>query len=340
MVRRRTFPSQHIVDPVLDELETFRDLLPDVRAYIRRHIPDNWPDFSALLRQLTDEPLGPLAILPLASCAAAGGDARAALPVAATWVTLNQAIRILDDLEDQDRPDALWTIVGVPRAFNFSAALYAFCLELLTHTAWPAERYRAITRLFLQDSIVLAAGQDRDLCHQTQTLDDYWSTIETKNARAFALACATGAMCADADSHAVAACDAYGYHLGLALQLLDDFEGFWEPDNGDDLLAGKITLPLLYGCSVDHPERAELQHLVATRQIAQHATRIRSIIARLPAREFVVWTALQERALAVKALESCPSQIGVAALRAYADIIFADLDQLVPQQTADTSLKE
>ena len=129
---------------------------------------------------------------------------------------------------DRDR-SALWSLVGEARAFNFSSALHAFAAKLLVEAPWPATQVRTICRTFHEETIRLFAGQDRDLCGETRTLDDYWRTIGAKTANAFAWACGAGALCGSDDPDLVRACRNYGYHLGLALQVLDDFQGFWEP---------------------------------------------------------------------------------------------------------------
>ena len=312
----------------------FRPLLPEVRRYIREHRPADWPALVALLGPLVDEPLDPLAVLPLAGCAAVGGDPRAAIPVAAAWTVLNLAVRVLDDLQDQDRPSGLWAAVGLPRAFNFAAALYTLSGALLAAAPWPAEQYRAITRCFTGQSLRLAAGQDRDLRGQTCGMEDYWRTIEEKNGAAFALACACGARCGTGDPELVTACHSFGHHLGLVLQLFDDFEGLWEPNGLGDLEAGKITLPVLYGLSVAHDRRAELRQLVDGGDVVAHAGRIRAILDGVHARDFVLWAALQERERALQALAKCPGQTGVAALEAYVTVLFTHCGQLVSGQHA------
>jgi len=313
-----------------DDFSALRALLPEVRQYIRQHAPVNWPDLQKyVLSSLIEEALGPLAALPLASAAAVGGDMREAIPVAAAWEVLSLSARTLDDLEDQDRPDALWSEVGLSRAFNFSATLYAFSGKLLAVAPWPAEKYRRISLTFIEESLHLAAGQDRDCCSKTRTLEEYWHTIEEKNASAFALACAAGAQCGTLDSELVNSCRTFGYHLGLAHQLFDDFEGIWESKDLGDLELGKITLPLIYGLSIDHKDRDELYKLISDSNRIQSAERIRTILDGIHARDFVIWSALQERDLAIAALKDCPGKLGVEALTAYVTMLFAHIESIL-----------
>ena len=318
-----------LTDRDVTGLQTFQELLPDVRGYIRQHAPSDWPEFRSILTAVTDEPLSALAILPLASCAAVGGNPEDAIPVSAAWVVLSLAMRILDDLQDRDRPDALWATVGLARSFNFSAALYALSNDILAQAVWPATLYRVINQHFAQTGLRLLSGQDRDLCGTTLTIEDYWHTIEDKNASAFVLACTAGALCGTDNSQLLDACRTFGYHLGLALQLFDDFEGIWGESGLGDLAMGKIALPVIYGLNVAHKRRDELQKLINDGSLTTESQRICEILDEIHTRDFMIWTALQEREKAVRALESCPGKQGVTALTAYVTTIFAHIEDFL-----------
>jgi geranylgeranyl diphosphate synthase, type I len=323
-----------MIDLMLDDenlkyLGDLQALHPEVRDYVRQRLPPDWPELAHVLSGILDEPSSPLSILPLASCAAVGGVPREAVPVAAAWEVFSLGMRILDDLEDQDRSDGLWVTVGVPRALNFSATLYAFAHQLLLDAPWSADLFRHIGREFIEGAMRLAAGQDRDLCEPPSSVEEYWQLIEAKNASAFALACAAGARCGTQDERLVNACSRYGYHLGLALQLFDDFEGLWFASERDDLSRGKITLPVLYGLTVPHEGRAELRRLIDQGDLAAHRKQICEILDNIRTRDFMIWTALQERDRALGALAECIGQMGVTALAAYVTVIFAHVEEIL-----------
>jgi geranylgeranyl diphosphate synthase type I len=318
-----------LTEDKLAGLEEFQALLPDVRHYIYQHAPLDWTELMSVLSVVIDEPLGPLSLLPLASCAAVGGNPRTAIPLAAAWEVLHLAMRILDDLQDRDCTNGLWAAVGLSHAFNYSAALYTLCNELLAQAPWSAELYRTINQTFTQAALRLLAGQDRDLRGETRTLEDYWRTIEGKNAMAFSFICAAGAICGTEDAVLIEACRTFGHHLGLALQLFDDFEGLWEPSGLSDLAMGKITLPIIYGISVEHEERSELQALVNDNNLAAHADRIRTILDKIHTRDFMIWAALQERKRALASLTPCQGQDGVTVLNAYVTTIFANIKDIL-----------
>ncbi|UTA49680.1 polyprenyl synthetase family protein [Simiduia sp. 21SJ11W-1] len=80
---------------------------------------------------------------------------------------------------------------------------------------------------------------------------DYYTVIHKKTAALFEAACETAAVLAGAEPALRQALRTYGYHLGLAFQLVDDaldYQGDAESlgkNVGDDLAEGKPTLPLL-----------------------------------------------------------------------------------------------
>ena len=82
--------------------------------------------------------------------------------------------------------------------------------------------------------------------------DDYFFVIHKKTAALFEAACETAAILAGADETTRHAATKYGYHLGMAFQLIDDaldYTGSAEElgkNVGDDLAEGKPTLPLIY----------------------------------------------------------------------------------------------
>ncbi|MGH1470611.1 MAG: polyprenyl synthetase family protein [Cellvibrionaceae bacterium] len=81
--------------------------------------------------------------------------------------------------------------------------------------------------------------------------DDYYQVIYKKTAILFSAACEAGAVIADANDRQRNAFKEYGYHVGMAFQLIDDaldYDGDAETlgkNVGDDLAEGKATLPLI-----------------------------------------------------------------------------------------------
>lgn len=314
----------------LTAIDELRSHLPAVQSYVISRVESlRWSELERILAPRPDAPTGPLALLPLASCAAAGGHPEDAVPVASAWHVLNVAVRILDDLQDRDRP-GLWNDVGDGRAFNYAAALHALALDLLVTAPWPADRCRAVMALFLSEALGLAAGQEDDLIGEHAGLEDYWQVMVDKNGRAFSLACGAGALATTSDPDLVQALRTYGLHLGLALQVFDDLEGVWGGEAGDDLASGRITFPVLYAMRAEHAGRDELITLARTRGTAADAERVRELLDAAGARQFGAWVALQEREQAIAALQPCPGAAGCAVLEAYVTAVFDRVEELLP----------
>lgn len=82
--------------------------------------------------------------------------------------------------------------------------------------------------------------------------DSYFVVIHKKTAVLFEAACETAAVIANGSKTLQAQLKNYGYHLGMAFQLIDDALDYTGSSDalgknvGDDLAEGKATLPLIY----------------------------------------------------------------------------------------------
>ena len=94
------------------------------------------------------------------------------------------------------------------------------------------------------------------------TEENYFNVIHKKTAILFEGACETAANLTGCDNHTQEKLRLYGYHLGLAFQLIDDaldYTGNTEElgkNVGDDLSEGKPTLPLIYAMANSSEEHA------------------------------------------------------------------------------------
>lgn len=93
--------------------------------------------------------------------------------------------------------------------------------------------------------------------------ENYLEVIYKKTGALFEAACETAAVLSEATSEQRQALKQFGYHLGLAFQLIDDaldYEGDAETlgkNVGDDLAEGKPTLPLIYAMAHGTPQQAD-----------------------------------------------------------------------------------
>lgn len=85
----------------------------------------------------------------------------------------------------------------------------------------------------------------------TTSKNDYLKIIEGKTAALISVACRSGAILADVSDEFIQKMANFGYALGMAFQLMDDYldyqASFTETGKtkGKDLIEGKLTLPLI-----------------------------------------------------------------------------------------------
>jgi geranylgeranyl diphosphate synthase type I len=309
-------------------MDWIKSLYPEVREILQKAIPHYWPELRQVVGELWEEPLAPEAILPLAACRAVNGEVRNALHVSASIMAAQACLRLFDDISDKDRPGGLWEQAGQARAWNYASAVHMLSFAILGKAPLSPHLFRKLFKLHVDSFLLIATGQDRDMAGVTGTMEDYWLTIKLKTGCAYAAACVSGAMVGTEDDELIKSCHLFGHHLGLAVQILNDMESVWRHDGTADLKHGKITLPLIYGRSFNHPQRDELSSLIQ-KGIAVHSERIVEILDRIGTKDFLIWSALKEREQALDAIRVCPNAEGREALESYITGMFGDLDILL-----------
>lgn len=201
-------------------------------------------------------------ILLLLSTQAAGGDWQKALPGAAAVELIHNFSLIHDDIEDNSPlrrgRQTLWTQWGIPLGINTGDSMFTLAhlaLLRLEETTNPKITLRAVN--VLQNTCLqLTQGQHLDISYEnkkTLSVEAYWPMVNGKTAALLAACTEIGALIADVDEKRREAYRHFGRDLGLAFQALDDILGIWGDatkigkSNASDLVAGKKSLPVLYG---------------------------------------------------------------------------------------------
>ena len=200
---------------------------------------------------------------------AAGGRGLDALPAAVAVELVHNFSLIHDDIQDRSetrrgRP-TVWSRWGKAQAINAGDALFAqaFVVMAPLQEAFGPQRALEAMRVLAQACVALVQGQVLDLAFETRnevTVDEYMTMIRGKTGALLAAAAEMGALLAGAEGARREAFRRFGETLGLAFQVWDDYLGIWgDPEKtgksvADDLIAGKKTLPVLYG--LQHPESA------------------------------------------------------------------------------------
>ena len=305
-------------------MEWLTSLYPAVRQHLFDSIPDYWPELVLVFEPYNSDPVVPEIVLPLASCEAVGGNARDAVPVAASLAAKVVGLRLLDDLQDQDRPGQLWQSVGPARTWNYAAAAQNLTTMILYNSSLPPEVAYRISQLFHQTYLQVGAGQDRHLAGTADSPTAYWESVELRSGQAYAAACTAGAMVAGDNLDLIQACSTFGFHLGCMMQIFNDLESIWKPRGVSDHEQARLTLPVLVALQSDHPDKEEL--LVLLGSSGGKLERIKEILEAAGARDYMIWLVLQERDKALAALKHLPGSQGVEALEALVTGICGDID--------------
>ncbi len=142
--------------------------------------------------------------------------------------------------------------------------------------------------------------------------DNYLNVIYKKTGALFEAACEAAAVLAEADEVQREALKRYGYHLGLAFQLVDDaldYEGDSEAlgkNVGDDLAEGKPTLPLIYAMREGSQAQADLIANAIRTGAADQLDAIVEIVKDTGALQYTADSARQQANLAIQQLSHLP----------------------------------
>jgi geranylgeranyl diphosphate synthase type I len=250
---------------VLDSLQQGRQaILPAMRAALDRLDPITrdiasyhlgWADLDGNPTSGGGKAVRPA--LALLSAEAAGASPHCALPGAVAVELVHNFSLLHDDLMDGDterrhRP-TVWAVHGATSAILTGDALLGLAQEVLLDGDGP--RALPAARLLSAATTKLIKGQVLDVAFERRDdvkLDECLDMAAGKTGALLSASAAIGATLAGAPEDVVAALAAFGAHLGLAFQLVDDVLGIWgEPATTgkpvySDLRARKKTLPVTY----------------------------------------------------------------------------------------------
>jgi geranylgeranyl diphosphate synthase type I len=113
-----------------------------------------------------------------------------------------------------------------------------------------------VYRILAETCLRLTGGQHLDISSedaQVLPLEVYWSMVGGKTAALVSASVRLGAVIAGANPEMIRILETFGYSLGLAFQVQDDWLGIWgDPaktgkSSLTDLIARKKTLPVIFG---------------------------------------------------------------------------------------------
>lgn len=290
-----------------------------VDAYITHHLDTNVP----LIREIGEHIIsgGGKRLRPLVGllCARAYGyQGSQHIDIAAIIEFLHTATLLHDDVVDESdmrrgRPtaNAVWgnsasVLVGdflISRAFELLVKIRNFpVLDILS----------ASTNVISEGEVL----QMLNSRNPSTSEPAYLRVIHHKTAKMFESAAETGAVLAAKNDEEVASIrstlGAYGRHLGIAFQLIDDvldYTGDAEllgKNVGDDLAEGKPTLPLIYAMREGTKEQAELIRQAILASDISKLNEIVAIVQEVGGLEYTQQKAEEHTQLAIEAINSLP----------------------------------
>ncbi len=173
-----------------------------------------------------------------------------------------------------------------------------------------------IMRLMADTTNLVAEGEVLQLenAGKPETTEKaYYEVIKRKTAALFQAATEGAALLSGKDQDGIAACSAYGYHLGMAFQLIDDVLDYsGNPEQlgkniGDDLAEGKPTLPLIRIMQVAPERDAAIVRQALSHKSADNIEAISKLIRETGALDYTRSAALQHRSAAIEAVERVSS---------------------------------
>jgi geranylgeranyl pyrophosphate synthase len=228
----------------LDEVETLlkrqaQDAHPDLQAAVDHLLASGGKRFRPALGLLTGQMLG--------------GPHDKLVTLAAAVELLHTATLVHDDLIDgallrRGMPtlNARWSPAATVLTGDF---MFARASKLATE----AETL-PLMRLFADTLAVIVNGELTQLFSSRGVIsrENYTRRIYAKTASLFEMSTRAAAMVSPVDADTIEAMRQYGYHLGMAFQIMDDILDFTGDEGavgkpvGSDLLQGLVTLPAIY----------------------------------------------------------------------------------------------
>jgi octaprenyl-diphosphate synthase len=204
--------------------------------------------------------------LALLSAHAWGYQGTQHINIAAIVEFIHTATLLHDDVVDsserrrgQDTANLIW---GNEASVLVGDFLYSRSFQMMVELD-----HMRIMEILSDATNTIAEGEVLQLvnCHNPDTSElRYMEIIRNKTAKLFEAACRLGAVISNRDKKEEEAIAAYGRHLGIAYQLIDDVLDYSASAEqlgkniGDDLEEGKPTLPLLYAMWNGTAEQASL----------------------------------------------------------------------------------
>lgn len=315
MSHAQPIPEARTIDAVMDRTRADR-------AAMDQLIRDRLRSDVLLVNQIAEyiiqaggKRLRPL--VHLLSARACGYTEDAHIQLAAVIEFIHTATLLHDDVVDEsDRrrgQQAAHTVWGNAASVLVGDFLYSRSFQLMVELESPR-----VMAILADTTNTIAAGEVLQLMQLGDAeLDEsgYLRVIGDKTACLFAAAARLGGVISKADEALEEALATYGYALGQAFQITDDWLDYSGQDGalgknlGDDLAEGKVTLPLILAMQrAEAADKAFLTEVVRSGG-TEDLTRVQAILRASGALDEALARAVSFSDRAVQALGSLPDSL-------------------------------
>lgn len=258
--------------------------IAEVEALMRRQADEAHPQLRAALEHLLNA--GGKRIRPTLSLLTGkmlGAPPRPLIYLAAAAELLHTATLVHDDLIDgallrRGNPtlNAQWSPAATVLTGDF---IFARAAKLAAETD-----HLPLMKLFAQTLATIVNGEltqmfsGRDLISR----ENYYQRIYAKTASLIEMSTQAAAMVSPVGQDVVESMRRFGYHLGIAFQIVDDVLDFVGDQNeigkpvGSDLMQGLITLPALY--FIEMYPNSDYAHLLITGEYRGNTSVLQELI--------------------------------------------------------------
>jgi len=314
------------------ELSAIRERIADDMQAVNRLILEQLSSDVVLINQIGTyivnsggKRLRPMIVL--LSARGAGYQGNYHVNLAAIIEFIHTATLLHDDVVDgssmrrsRETANAVWGNAASVLVGDF---LYSRSFEMMV-----AIQHMPVMDILSSATNRIAEGEVLQLlnCHNPDaTEQEYLEVIRRKTATLFEAGARLGAVIAGSPEDQERAMAAYGLHLGIAFQLIDDVLDYSSSNEelgkniGDDLAEGKPTLPVIQAIKTGTPQqRVALREAVESGGL-EHIDTVMQTIATTGAIDYTAALAHKQAQLAKQALDAIPDSPYRAALSALAD---------------------
>lgn len=194
--------------------------------------------------------------LALLSAQAGGAAPEVGVPAAVACELVHNFSLLHDDIMDADTTRrhraTAWTVFGTSAAILAGDAMLGLATEVLAEAEAPTVPWAV--RCLSSATRRLIAGQAADLTFESDTsvsLEQCREMAAGKTGALLACAASLGSVLADAPAALTLSLADFGYHVGMAFQLVDDLLGIWGAAErtgkpvASDLASRKKSLPVV-----------------------------------------------------------------------------------------------